>query len=170
MSLYGGVYLVVGGVLDFTFEWEISINTPAAFQFLQKGSLRLSYTETRALSVTLATTTETFNAPTSLQGKAILVTNRTLNKTNNNSIDGFNAYRLYCSKYSRSTIFCHLWINEQDQGEIVFLAVATAFYVDSPSNAITIPPPASGANMFQGTLRRFLVALNRGTVYPISKH
>ena len=66
------------GAIDFTFEWEISINTQAAFQFLQKGPLLISYTETRALSVTVISTTKTFEAPISLRSRAILFPNRTL--------------------------------------------------------------------------------------------
>jgi hypothetical protein len=31
-----------------------------------------------------------------------------------------------------------------------------------------IPPPSSGANMFQGIINRFLIANNFTTIYPIS--
>ena len=33
-----------------------------------------------------------------------------------------------------------------------------------------IPPPNAGPNMFQGTIRRFLIATNQTTTYPIRTH
>ncbi len=152
------------GQFDFTFEWEISIPQPSnGFQFLQKGTLLLSFNANNALVVTFTNTQQSFSS-VSLSSKnncfiymVIILKMQT---------GGFNAFRLYCSNYQRLTIFCELWINEQDQGSISFPFPLD--FSDSSSSSIMIPPPSSGANMFQGIINRFLIANNFTTIYPIS--
>jgi len=60
------------GDVDFTFEWEISISQPSnAFQFLQKGTLLLSFNPNNAVVVTFNNTQQNFSS-ISLSSKTIL--------------------------------------------------------------------------------------------------
>lgn len=64
---------MVGPTLSFTFEWEISMNSFTAFQFLQKGALQISYDATQALVVTFNSTERSFSSPSLMGIKTIKI-------------------------------------------------------------------------------------------------
>lgn len=70
LSLSGSLLLMINGWVDFTFEWELLIINPSSYpvQFLQKGTLKLSYDIGNKLYVTIGSTSLTFSSITTTAG------------------------------------------------------------------------------------------------------